>query len=270
MSKALQKKISSQSGASIAMALLLFMVCAILGAIVLSAATAAAGRMSGLADDDQRYYSVASAAELVSQQLCDNPVVIKREQINTNTVTREYKYTSSGAVELIGSNTVNDSAFHTTIGKLDPITDKDCVIDTSSMSLLSAEAVRLIFGEKKCNTPGAMTDSFTGGTTASAKGFTLSQSSSDIVGDALTALNVAGSFAGQSDGTLLVTLWNTSGSETFKLTIKLTPGFSETVFPSTTTVPTVTKTADGYIEKAVTTDIVQKITTVTWSVDSID
>ena len=63
--RAIIAKLKSQTGASITFALLLFLVCAALSAIVLVAATTAAGRMSGLAQSDQRYYSVVSAAELM-------------------------------------------------------------------------------------------------------------------------------------------------------------------------------------------------------------
>ena len=69
-----QKKIGSESGASITFALLLFLVCAALSAIVLVAATAAAGRMSGLAENEQDYYAVTSAAGLINQ-LLDNKSV---------------------------------------------------------------------------------------------------------------------------------------------------------------------------------------------------
>ena len=88
--------------------------------------------------------------------------------------------------------------------------------------------------------------------------------------DALKALNVESTFAGQADGSLVVTLWNASGDETFRLTVKLRPGFSDTVFPYSTTVPTVVQTENGYIEKTVTTTITQKRTTVSWTVDSIN
>ena len=60
-------KLRSEKGASITFALLLFLVCAVLSAVVLAAATTAAGRMSNIAETDQRYYSVVSSAELVSE-----------------------------------------------------------------------------------------------------------------------------------------------------------------------------------------------------------
>ena len=61
----LKQKLKSQTGASITFALLLFLVCAVVGSVVLTAGTAAAGRLSELAKSDQRYYSVTSAARLL-------------------------------------------------------------------------------------------------------------------------------------------------------------------------------------------------------------
>ena len=60
-------RLCSDRGASITFALLLFLVCAVLSAVVLVAATTTAGRMANIAETDQRYYSVVSAAELVSE-----------------------------------------------------------------------------------------------------------------------------------------------------------------------------------------------------------
>lgn len=65
----LKSKLTSQSGASITYALLLFLVCAVVGSIVLAAGTAASGRMSGAVSSDQRYYSVTSAAKLLKNKL---------------------------------------------------------------------------------------------------------------------------------------------------------------------------------------------------------
>ncbi len=58
-------KLKDQSGASITYALLLFLVCAVVSSVVITAATAASGRMSKSVETDQRYYAVTSAAELI-------------------------------------------------------------------------------------------------------------------------------------------------------------------------------------------------------------
>ena len=67
INKKIRKKITSETGASISFALLLFLVCAALSAVVLVAGTTAAGRISSLKENDQRYYAVTSAAELICE-----------------------------------------------------------------------------------------------------------------------------------------------------------------------------------------------------------
>lgn len=73
---AMKNKIKSQKGASITFALLLFLVCAIISSIVVVAATAVGGRASQMAELDQRYYAVNSAAELLRDVLEDQTVVV--------------------------------------------------------------------------------------------------------------------------------------------------------------------------------------------------
>ena len=86
-------KIKSKKGASITYALLLFLVCAVVGAIVLAAGTAAAGRFKNLVKSDQRYYSVHSAAELMNSQFAGRTVTIERRETVTKTTTTDYTVT---------------------------------------------------------------------------------------------------------------------------------------------------------------------------------
>lgn len=83
-------KLQSQRGASLSIALLLFLVCVVVGTVVLTAGTAAAGRLSELADMDRRYYSVTSAAELLAKELTGVPVTIQRSRSQETQVTREF------------------------------------------------------------------------------------------------------------------------------------------------------------------------------------
>lgn len=73
---AMKNKIRSQRGASITFALLLFLVCAIISSIVIVAATAVGGRASKMAELDQRYYAVNSAAELLRDVLEQQTVTV--------------------------------------------------------------------------------------------------------------------------------------------------------------------------------------------------
>ena len=78
----LKQKLKSQTGASITFALLLFLVCAVVGSVVLTAGTAAAGRMSELAKMDQRYYSVTSAAQLLRDTIEGKQVKVTQNYIS--------------------------------------------------------------------------------------------------------------------------------------------------------------------------------------------
>ena len=60
-----QEKLKSDSGVSLMLSLMLFLVCAVIGSAVLVAGTAASGRMAKIAEMDERYYSVNSAASLL-------------------------------------------------------------------------------------------------------------------------------------------------------------------------------------------------------------
>ena len=79
----LRAKLTSQTGASITYALLLFLVCAVLSSVILVAATAAAGRIGNLAETDQRYYSVTSAAELVKNEITNKNISVIRRKNNS-------------------------------------------------------------------------------------------------------------------------------------------------------------------------------------------
>ena len=62
-------KMRSDIGASITFGLLLFLICAVISSVVLVAGTSAAGRMSGMSETEQKYYSVSSTEKLVQELL---------------------------------------------------------------------------------------------------------------------------------------------------------------------------------------------------------
>ena len=73
----LNRKLRSQSGASLMVALLFFLVCAIVGVIVLTAATASMGRVSAMGKDQKNKYAVQSAANVIVNELQDNQMSFK-------------------------------------------------------------------------------------------------------------------------------------------------------------------------------------------------
>ena len=58
-----------ERGASMPLALLCFLVCAVIGSIVLAAGSISAGRIASLAEDDRLYYSLNSAAGVIQNEL---------------------------------------------------------------------------------------------------------------------------------------------------------------------------------------------------------
>lgn len=88
LSDTIKNKITRRDGASITFALLLFLVCSVICSVVLTAATAASGRFSRLAKNDQRYYAVTSAAGLLEQMLLEEPASIV--QVTTSSTTTRY------------------------------------------------------------------------------------------------------------------------------------------------------------------------------------
>ena len=80
--KRIRKKLNSRKGASITYALLIFLVCAVVGSAVLVAGTVSSGRMSQVAEYDQRYYAVTSAARLMIKLIDDQTVTILKEEIS--------------------------------------------------------------------------------------------------------------------------------------------------------------------------------------------
>ena len=77
----IRNKIRSRRGASLTFALLLFLVCAVVGSVVLVAGTAASGRMSQIAEMDQRYYSVNSAVRLLIDTINGKEITVVETEL---------------------------------------------------------------------------------------------------------------------------------------------------------------------------------------------
>ncbi len=73
---AIKNKIRSNRGASITFALMIFMVCTVISATIIVAATTAAGRLSTMEEMDERYYLVTDACELLCNIFDGKKVVV--------------------------------------------------------------------------------------------------------------------------------------------------------------------------------------------------
>ena len=81
------KKLKSDSGTSIVFALILFLICAAVSSVIITAATASAGRLSRLAKTEKKYYSVTSAAAALKNMIEGRQVTVERSVTATTTVT---------------------------------------------------------------------------------------------------------------------------------------------------------------------------------------
>ena len=86
MRKSLSKKLKSNEGASLMVALLFFVVCAAIGSIILTAATATSGRMKGVKTDNQSYYALMSAAKVFEDEWSTGGVTLYRENGKVMTI----------------------------------------------------------------------------------------------------------------------------------------------------------------------------------------
>ena len=91
MKKTVTRKFRSNEGATLAMALMLFLVCAVIGMIILTAGTIAAGRLADKAEMDQRYYLATSTADLIENKINTKESVVIREKITTYNLDKTLK-----------------------------------------------------------------------------------------------------------------------------------------------------------------------------------
>lgn len=97
-----REKLHSRTGASLLIALLFFLVAMTVGAVVLTAASANAGRIQKNRQEQQNYLAVASAAELVKEDIAGDPCLTfigSYRRIDTEIVTyHESKDEETGEV----------------------------------------------------------------------------------------------------------------------------------------------------------------------------
>lgn len=80
----IRNKLREKDGASILMGLLYLLVCMMVGTVVLTAATASAGKLAGQQESEQDYLNVASAAQLVKDRICELTYTYTYETTDTD------------------------------------------------------------------------------------------------------------------------------------------------------------------------------------------
>ena len=82
MKKTVLKKLRSNDGASLMLALLFFVVCAVIGSIILTAATVASGRMTGIKKNNEELYTLRSASKVFKEQWTLGELYLHRDDSN--------------------------------------------------------------------------------------------------------------------------------------------------------------------------------------------
>lgn len=226
----------SERGASITFALLLFLVCAVVGSVVLTAGTAASGRLSKLAEMDRRYYCVTSAASLLRECLDGQTVVVTKTAEQKNAVTVAYVNGVAGAP---ASTPVGDGSAQT-----------ECEASGECAELLRDAAEWLMVEQPQSRT----------------RTFTLTHSAAGVDAEPLKA-QITQTLS--PDGTMELTVSN-DGAEKYTLRMLLTLERTEkTERQEQKGSPRVTNTASGYTVTREVTTTVTDTTTFRWTLSEV-
>ncbi|MBQ9544902.1 MAG: hypothetical protein IJV00_07235 [Clostridia bacterium] len=261
MGKPIIEKLRSNKGASLSMALLLFLVCAVIGAVVLTAATASAGRMSGLVESDQRYYKVSSAAELLEDLLCGKEVKIVRTKTTLNATETPYTVSIVDGAENVSPGTPVDNVeynYKTTVGSVE-YSSPDYLLSTADLSFLTARAVHLLFGSASCNNEAAMGYSFSN--SESGGKFTVSHSDSSLDAEVFWSM--------KSDGTLVLRITDGAEKDSYSVILTLIPEVNETEKTTSSDGTRTRQTSSGYIQTYERTTVLEETSVIKWSVGSL-
>ena len=80
----LKDRLSSESGATLVLALVFFLLCAVAGSVILVSGSGAAGRLADIKDDQQSYYSVSSAAKVLKSEITGHKYSVNGGSIGSN------------------------------------------------------------------------------------------------------------------------------------------------------------------------------------------
>ena len=249
-------KLRSRTGASISYALLLFLVCAVLCSVILAAATAAAGRMSKIAETDQRYYAVTSAAEVLTDLIDGKTVSIV--EVTTTTIKTTYTDGVAGTPTPVEGTTPETKTYIVANKKASQISEADYkdFVDDSIPVDAAKNASEMTAVNKKLK----LTSAF-----------------SSAAGLDYDALAVTINEAVDADGNVTLTLFNTYKAKAedsddksrYKMILSFGADRSETNSSVTKTKNDTLKVISetSYTVESEKTDT--KITTLTWNLASI-
>lgn len=120
------RKLRSQSGVSLSVALLFFVVCAALASMILAAAYAASGRVTSRMTLNQDHYAVDSAASLISDELKNDVIVIQEKA--------DVKQNKDGSYTVIDGSGI-DTSYYEVNHSVSSIEDAMALVDASDSSV---------------------------------------------------------------------------------------------------------------------------------------
>ena len=258
MGRMISKKLRSSKGASLTFALLAFLVCAVISAVLLASASAATGRLSNLAETDQRYYAVTSAAQLFCDTLENNTYEVERVWTETIVTARKYIEVNGIVVAFVVGDPVGTlpapiaaSLNNETLNNAYAITlkapgadyqtnDKEKTSDETKndiagwrdISLFADAALSYVIGNDSVDAldayrkkPGSAAiadagDSETAGDLRTIKKWDLKLEFDPE--DQYLGIPILATLSLRNDGSMLVEVWNDSTTDYFKVTVTLT------------------------------------------------
>lgn len=249
--RTIKKKIRSEQGATLSMAMLLFLVCAIVGGVILAAATAAGGRLSLKADMDKRYYSVSSAVQFLAENLEGEEITIDQIMVDTYetdgltpppatpSADAEYDFRVNGNAYYGVADFLSDRAVYFMFGTKVP--EKNRIWDASfedpdKSDETTGEEFRMALYEED-------------GTT--------------LLGEQVTCTGKV-----LANGTLLIDVENKEGEDENGMRITMLPNIAETQIEEADEIPIAAEPGSGTLFQV--TRRVVKSSTISWYISSIE
>ena len=260
-------KLRSRTGASISFALLLFLVCAVLCSVILTAATTASGRMSNMVETDQRYYAVTSAAELMKDVFEEHPTVSVVKVVETEYTTTYTTYTNGVANDPVAGTPT--TKVYIVDKKAADILESDLtteLTDSYTAKTIQEDAARRVFDADESNTTGTL---------LSSRGLTITSTFSTIAGMGFDALAVDILEKLDASGNIELTLYNhydskgaaSSAGSQYKVILSLGADKNKSTNTKTETVSSTAINENSYTETTKTTTTT--ITTLTWTLTGV-
>ncbi len=262
MKNRIKKKLRSQTGASITFALLLFLVCTVLCSVIITAATTSSGRMSRIAETDQRYYAVTSAAELLKDTINGKTVSIVTVTETPYTTT----YTSGVAGEPVKGTPVVIKIYIVADKKANEITKDVDLVDSNLLSNISNDSLLKDAAKR-------IAESST--TPLSDQQLSLTSDFYTTIGLDYDALAVTITEKIDENDNISFDIYNTykakdtasSAGDQYKLTLEFGVDKSDTTDTKTKNVSSIAKSSTEYVVNTITTETT--ITSLTWNLSGI-